>query len=214
MRWLLCPFWRSILVLGTLVGILYLPVDLAGLPEAFKPIRDTLMLVEREWLLAAWATVLCVGIVWRDIRSMLLYRPPTKLSKADQVIVANRAIALADRIEEARNHLGPDGWPNTGGGNHLAIRVLMEAGAFSDFLATKGIDIPDMPSGRADADELARFLRHAQTNFFTVGSMLGTASAKQLDAALRQRQKEIAEEYNVDARTGEPLSPQPYANMS
>lgn len=67
--------WRGLVSLGLLIGILYIPSDIAGLPEALGIPRTTFagwrVSIERETLLTWFACALVLWIIWMDARPFL-----------------------------------------------------------------------------------------------------------------------------------------------
>lgn len=61
-------FWDGIFAFGGLIGIIYIPADLFGLPEAYPPLTRVLAVLERFTILAAFTAVLVVYIFWMDAR--------------------------------------------------------------------------------------------------------------------------------------------------
>lgn len=61
-------FWKTIAVLLSVIGALYLPADIEGLPEATRPVLDIITKIERETYL--WGLVVIFGtwIIWTEIR--------------------------------------------------------------------------------------------------------------------------------------------------
>lgn len=65
-------FARTIVAAATLIGILYLPADLGGLPEALKIPLEYLMAVDRELALIVFSGLLVAYIGWMDARPFIL----------------------------------------------------------------------------------------------------------------------------------------------
>jgi hypothetical protein len=68
---LLKHFWRSLLAVGALVGLIYLPADIVGIPTVVMPFVSILSSINREWLLIGFGAVVSLYIVWMDARPFL-----------------------------------------------------------------------------------------------------------------------------------------------
>jgi hypothetical protein len=66
MLWVLRSFWRSLAAISGFIGVLYVWVDIAGLPEALAKPRALLM-NNRELVLLWFCFFLVVLVVWRDL---------------------------------------------------------------------------------------------------------------------------------------------------
>lgn len=64
-------FWRSLLAVGAVVGLIYLPADIVGIPTVVQPLNVALSSISREWLLIGFAGVVSIYIVWMDARPLL-----------------------------------------------------------------------------------------------------------------------------------------------
>jgi hypothetical protein len=68
--WLLNSFWRTLVAVSVLLGLLYIPSDIKGLPGALRGPLGFLV-TYRETLILVYAVVLTIWIAWRDARPHL-----------------------------------------------------------------------------------------------------------------------------------------------
>ena len=68
--WLLTSFWRTLVAGTVLLGLLYIPSDVKGLPEALRSPLGFLV-THRETLILLYAVALTLWIAWRDLRPYL-----------------------------------------------------------------------------------------------------------------------------------------------
>jgi hypothetical protein len=68
--WLLNSFWRTLVAVTVLLGLLYIPPDIKGLPQALRGPLGFLV-TYKETLILVYAVVLTLWIAWRDARPYL-----------------------------------------------------------------------------------------------------------------------------------------------
>ena len=68
MMWIFKKFWQTLVVLATIIGILYTPSDLKGLPNVLMPLLKLLAMIERETYLLALVFIFGGWIIWTDLR--------------------------------------------------------------------------------------------------------------------------------------------------
>lgn len=68
--WLLTSFWRTLVAAIVLLGLLYIPSDIKGLPNALRAPLGFLV-TYKETLIVLYALALTLWIVWRDARPHL-----------------------------------------------------------------------------------------------------------------------------------------------
>ena len=68
--WLLNSFWRTLVAVTILLGLLYIPSDIKGLPQALRGPLGFLV-TYKETLILVYAVALTVWIAWRDARPYL-----------------------------------------------------------------------------------------------------------------------------------------------
>lgn len=60
-------FWKSLTAIGGLLGILYIWVDIQGLPDALKPPREALMSINPVYFLWGFCVILVGWIVTNTV---------------------------------------------------------------------------------------------------------------------------------------------------
>jgi hypothetical protein len=78
--WLLTSFWRTLVAATVLLGLLYIPSDIKGLPNALRAPLGFLV-TYKETLIVLYALALTLWIGWRDARPYLRPRIPTALGR-------------------------------------------------------------------------------------------------------------------------------------
>jgi hypothetical protein len=68
--WLLNSFWRTLVAVTVLLGLLYIPSDIKGLPQALRGPLGFLV-TYKETLILVYAVALTLWIAWRDARPYL-----------------------------------------------------------------------------------------------------------------------------------------------
>jgi hypothetical protein len=68
--WLLNSFWRTLVAVTVLLGLLYIPSDIKGLPQALRGPLGFLV-TYKETLILVYAVALTLWIAWRDARPHL-----------------------------------------------------------------------------------------------------------------------------------------------
>jgi hypothetical protein len=68
--WLLNSFWRTLVAVSVLLGLLYIPSDIKGLPGALRGPLGFLV-TYKETLILVYVVVLTLWIAWRDARPHL-----------------------------------------------------------------------------------------------------------------------------------------------
>jgi hypothetical protein len=68
--WLLTSFWRTLVAATVLLGLLYIPSDIKGLPNALRAPLGFLV-TYKETLILLYALALTLWIGWRDARQHL-----------------------------------------------------------------------------------------------------------------------------------------------
>jgi hypothetical protein len=66
--WWISAFWRTVLVVGALLGILYLPQDIDELPKALQKWGPVMGVFTREIALLTFAIACAAWVIWIDIR--------------------------------------------------------------------------------------------------------------------------------------------------
>ena len=72
MRKFLRSFWATIVSVGTIVGIVYMPADLWGLTATYPGLAKVAGQVDRFWILAAFAASAAAYIAWIDLRPFVI----------------------------------------------------------------------------------------------------------------------------------------------
>lgn len=67
--WLLASFWRTLVAGTVLLGLLYIPSDIKGLPEALRAPLG-FVVTYKETLILLYAVALTLWIAWRDARPL------------------------------------------------------------------------------------------------------------------------------------------------
>jgi hypothetical protein len=78
--WLLTSFWRTLVAATVLLGLLYIPSDIKGLPNALRAPLGFLV-TYKETLILLYALALTLWIAWRDARPHLKPRITTVLGR-------------------------------------------------------------------------------------------------------------------------------------
>ena len=78
--WLLTSFWRTLVAATALLGLLYIPSDIKGLPNALRAPLGFLV-THKETLILLYALALTLWIAWRDARPHLKPRIATVLGR-------------------------------------------------------------------------------------------------------------------------------------
>jgi len=78
--WLLTSFWRTLVAATVLLGLLYIPSDIKGLPNALRAPLGFLV-TYKETLILLYALALTLWIAWRDARPHLKPRIATVLGR-------------------------------------------------------------------------------------------------------------------------------------
>src|SRR5690349_22248230 len=78
--WLLTSFWRTLVAATVLLGLLYIPSDIKGLPNALRAPLGFLV-THKETLILLYALALTLWIAWRDARPHLKPRIATVLGR-------------------------------------------------------------------------------------------------------------------------------------
>jgi len=78
--WLLTSFWRTLVAATVLLGLLYIPSDIKGLPNALRAPLGFLV-TYKETLILLYALALTLWIGWRDARPHLKPRIVTALGR-------------------------------------------------------------------------------------------------------------------------------------
>jgi hypothetical protein len=68
--WLLTSFWRTLVTATVLLGLLYIPSDIKGLPRALRSPLGFLV-TYKDTLILLYALALTLWIAWRDARPHL-----------------------------------------------------------------------------------------------------------------------------------------------
>jgi hypothetical protein len=74
--WLLNSFWRTLVAVTVLLGLLYIPSDIKGLPQALRAPLGFLVNY-KDTLILGYAVALTLWIAWRDARPHLKPRLAT-----------------------------------------------------------------------------------------------------------------------------------------
>jgi hypothetical protein len=78
--WLLTSFWRTLVTATVLLGLLYIPSDIKGLPNALRAPLGFLV-TYKETLILLYALALTLWIAWRDARPHLKPRIAAALGR-------------------------------------------------------------------------------------------------------------------------------------
>ena len=78
--WLLTSFWRTLVAATVLLGLVYIPSDIKGLPNALRAPLGFLV-TYKETLILLYALALTLWIAWRDARPHLKPRIATVLGR-------------------------------------------------------------------------------------------------------------------------------------
>lgn len=65
---LLKRFWDALVFVGLLIGLVYIPADLYGLPDAYPWLRTASDIFDRSDLILGFAIIAVTYIVWMDAR--------------------------------------------------------------------------------------------------------------------------------------------------
>jgi hypothetical protein len=96
--WLLTSFWRTLVAGTVLLGLLYLPSDIKGLPDALRAPLG-FVVTYKETLILLYAGVLTLWIAWRDARPHLKPRIAKLFSKqARSEVIASLDDYLAEGV--------------------------------------------------------------------------------------------------------------------
>lgn len=87
-------FWRSLLVVGALVGLLYLPADVAGIPTVVQPLLEVFISIDREWLLLGFGAIVSTYIVWMDVRPLLTHWLSSRRRRLIQVESVRHSVII------------------------------------------------------------------------------------------------------------------------
>ncbi|MCT7374417.1 hypothetical protein [Chelativorans salis] len=102
-------FWDALAFGGLLIGLIYIPADLYGLPDAYPWLRTVATMVDRSDLILAFAILAVAYIIWMDARPFLSRfkenRTRKRLSTLGQECInLSREILSADKRQNKYEH--------------------------------------------------------------------------------------------------------------